>query len=62
LVDVAPEALQDLRNDQARKGKRFCISYHPAQLGSSATRRGTKEVDPNGVIDQNQPRFLRANL
>lgn len=47
LVEVAPEALQD---------------HHPAQLGSSATRRGTKEVDPNGGIDQNQPRFLRANL
>ena len=62
LVDGAPEALQDLGNDHARKGQRFRISYHSAQLSSSATRRGTKEVDPNGGIDQNQTRFLRANL
>jgi len=46
LVDVASEALQDFGNDHARKGKGFCIGYHPAQLSSSATRRGTEEVGP----------------
>lgn len=62
LVDVASEALRDFGNDHARKGKGFCIGYHPAQLSSSATRRGIEEVDPNRGIDQNQTRFLRANL
>src|SRR5262249_40249070 len=62
LVDIAPEALQDLGHNHARKSKRLCIGYHPAELSSSATRRRTEEVDPNRGIDQNQTRFLRANL
>src|SRR5262249_7498923 len=62
LVDIAPEALQDLGHNHARKGERLCIGYHPAQLSPSATRRRTEEVDPNRGIDQNQTRFLRANL
>src|SRR5215467_16382477 len=62
LIEIAPEALQDLAHNYARKGERLCIGYHPAQLSSSATRRRTEEVDPNRGIDQNQTRFLRANL
>jgi len=62
LADVTPEALQDLGNYDARKSNGFCIGNHPAQLGTSATRGGAEEVDPNRGIDQNQTRFLRAAL
>src|SRR5215471_18645402 len=51
LVDVAPEALQDLRNYDARKSKGLCTGDHPMQLGTNATWRRAEEVDPNRGID-----------
>src|SRR5215469_4835177 len=62
LVDVTPEALQDLGDNDAGESKRFCVGNHSAQLGSSATGRRAEEGDPNRGIHQNQTRFLRAAL
>jgi len=61
-LSIAAQRVEYTGYDNARKGKSFGIGYHPAQLGSGATRRGTKKSTESKAIDENQTRFLRANL
>ena len=62
LVDVTPEALQDLGHYNTRERKGFCIGNHSAQFSPGTTAGRAEEVDPNRGIDQDQMRFLRAAL
>jgi len=62
LSGVPNEALQNFGDHDAGEGERLVCNNHATQLSTCRTRTGTKEINPNGAIDEDQTRFLRAAL
>jgi hypothetical protein len=58
--DPTGQALQDLGYDYSCNRERLGIGYHAAEFFAGATGAWAEKIDPNGAIDQNQTRFLRA--
>ena len=62
LSGVTNETLQNFGDDDASESDRLVFGNHATQFSTCRTRAGTEEINPNGAIDENQTRFLRAAL
>jgi hypothetical protein len=58
--DATGQALQDLGYDHSGNRERLGIGYHAAKFFAGASGDWAEKIDPDGAIDQNQSRFLRA--